>query len=49
MAFRIGIKTWPVMAKKYTIIVNLGSFEIQADTEEIDKDDINDIAYAADV
>jgi hypothetical protein len=33
----------------YTVIVNLGSFEIQADTEEINKDDIDTIAYAADI
>jgi hypothetical protein len=33
----------------YTIVVNLGSFEIQADAEEIDKDNIDGIAYAADV
>jgi hypothetical protein len=33
----------------YTTVVTLGSFEIQADAEEINKEDINDVAYAADI
>ncbi len=49
MAFRIGIDLAKIGQRVYTICVNIGSLDIQADSGEINYLNVNDNAYAPDI